>query len=75
VLANITSDVRNGADYKAGHAQHHLEQMLNCLGDRVRTAEELIRYCATQSSMSDQRCQIRFADDEPLQRRHSFRSG
>ena len=54
--------IRNGSEYDAAKAQDHLKQKLNYAGDRVKTAEQFIEYCATQSSMSHKPYQIRFAD-------------
>src|SRR5690349_17161971 len=54
--------IRNGSSYDAAAAQDHLRQKLDYAGKRVQTAEQFIQYCATESSMSHQPYQIRFAD-------------
>jgi Family of unknown function (DUF5329) len=54
--------IRNGKEYDAPAARDHLRSKLNVAGDRVKTAEQFIKYCATQSSMSHQPYKIRFAD-------------
>jgi hypothetical protein len=54
--------IRNGTEYDAPKARGHLLQKLNYAGERVKTAEQFIQYCATESSMSHKAYQIRFAD-------------
>ena len=54
--------IRNGKEYDAPAARDHLRSKLNFAGDRVKTAEQFIKYCATESSMSHQPYKIRFAD-------------
>jgi hypothetical protein len=54
--------IRNGAAYDAQAAADHLRLKLRSAGSRVKTAEDFIVHCATQSSMSGEPYQIRFAD-------------
>jgi hypothetical protein len=54
--------IRNGATYDTKAAVDHLRLKLRFAGSRVRTAEDFIRYCATESSVSGEAYQIRFAD-------------
>jgi len=54
--------IRNGQAYDAARAADHLRLKLRFAGDRVKTAEDFINYCATRSSMSGRRYSIRFAD-------------
>ncbi len=54
--------IRNGTEYDAAKARDHLQQKLNYAGDRVKTAEQFVQYCATSSSMSRKPYQIRMAD-------------
>jgi hypothetical protein len=54
--------VRNGNEYVAPAARDHLQRKLNFAGERVKTAEEFIKYCATESSITHQPYKIRFAD-------------
>lgn len=54
--------IRNGTEYDAKAAQDHLRAKLNYVGDRVKTAEQFIQYCATQSSISHRPYQIRMVD-------------
>jgi hypothetical protein len=54
--------IRNGTEYDAAKARAHLRAKLDYVGERVKTAEQFIQYCASQSSMSHQPYQIRFSD-------------
>ena len=54
--------IRNGTEYDAQAARDHLRQKLNFVGNRVQTAEQFIKYLASESSMSHRHYQIRFAD-------------
>ena len=54
--------LRNGAAHDAASAADHLRLKWSKAGSRVKNAEDFIRYCATQSSMSGQPYEIRFAD-------------
>lgn len=56
------SFIRNGSAYDASRAASHMRLKLRFAGSRVRTAEDFIRYCGTQSSTSGIRYTIRFAD-------------
>ncbi len=59
--------IRNGTEYKAVDAQHHLRQKLNYAGERVKTAEEFVKYCASQSSMSHRPYRIRLGDGRTVE--------
>jgi hypothetical protein len=54
--------IRNGVAYDSSAAVDHLRAKLRAAGSRVRTAEDFIRYCATQSSVSGRPYEIRFSD-------------
>jgi hypothetical protein len=54
--------VRNTGEYDAQAARDHLQKKLNFAGERVKTAEDFIKYCASESSMTHQPYKIRFAD-------------
>ena len=60
-LQNATF-VRNGIEYDAQRAADHLRLKLRFAGNRVKTAEDFIVACATASSMSGQKYQIKFQD-------------
>ena len=54
--------IRNGSDYTSAQAADHLRLKLRNAGARVRTAEDFIARCATDSSASGEKYRIRFAD-------------
>jgi hypothetical protein len=54
--------VRNGSEYDGAAAAKHLRMKLAHFGGRVKTAEEFVKYCASESSMTHQKYQIRLAD-------------
>jgi hydrogenase maturation factor HypF (carbamoyltransferase family) len=54
--------IRNGTEYDASAAQSHLRQKLAYVGERVKTAENFIKYCASESSFTHKPYQIRFSD-------------
>jgi hypothetical protein len=54
--------IRNGTEYDAKAAQDHLRSKLKYAGERVKTAEEFVKYCASESSMTHEAYRIRFAD-------------
>ena len=60
-LQNATF-IRNGKEYDAQHAADHLRLKLRFGGSRIKTADDFITYCATESSMSGEKYQIKFQD-------------
>jgi hypothetical protein len=56
------SFIRNGHEYDARAASNHLRLKLKAVGDRVRTAEDFIKLCASKSSMTGKPYMIRLAD-------------
>ena len=54
--------IRNGSEHTAAEAADHLRLKWKNAGSRVRTAEDFIRVCASESSMSGRKYRIRFAD-------------
>ncbi len=67
--------VRNGSDYNASTAQDHLRQKLRAAGERVQTAEQFIKYCASESSMTHQPYRIRLADGKVQNTADYFAAG
>ena len=59
--------IRNGQEYDAGHAAAHMRLKLRYAGDRVKTAQDFIVYCATGSSMSGVPYSIRFHDGRSVE--------
>jgi hypothetical protein len=58
--------IRNGTEYDADKARSHLQSKLAYGGERIKTAEDFIKSCATESSMSHKPYQIRFADGKTV---------
>lgn len=54
--------IRNGSEYSGEKAAEHLRAKWKHAGKRVKTAEDFIVCCASVSSMSGTKYQIRFAD-------------
>ena len=54
--------IRNGKAYDSGAAVRHLREKLELSGSSVKTAEDFIRYCGSQSSLSGKPYEIRFPD-------------
>ena len=54
--------IRNGKAYDSASAVSHLRTKLQLAGGRVKTAEDFIRYCASESSVSGEPYEIHFAD-------------
>lgn len=59
--------IRNGSEYDAKAAEAHLRQKLNYGGERLKTAEQFVEYCATKSSMSGKAYQIRLPDGKTVE--------
>jgi Family of unknown function (DUF5329) len=58
--------IRNGKAYDGQAAVDHLRTKLRAAGSRVQTAEDFIRYCASESSVSGRPYEIRLADGRVL---------
>ena len=54
--------IRNGSAYDSTAAVKHMRAKLRFAGRRVKTAEDFIRYCGSESSLSGKPYEIRFAD-------------
>jgi hypothetical protein len=54
--------IRNGSEYTAARAADHLRLKWHNAGGRIRTTEQFIKHCASQSSMTGRKYQIRFPD-------------
>jgi hypothetical protein len=54
--------IRNGTAYDASRAAAHMRLKLRFAGDHVKTADDFITCCATDSSVSGINYTIRFAD-------------
>lgn len=54
--------IRNGSEYDGAAAGKHLRMKLNYAGERLKTAEDFVKYCATESSLTHRKYHIRLAD-------------
>jgi hypothetical protein len=54
--------IRNGSEYDGAAAAKHLRAKLAYVGERVKTAEQFIQYCASESSMTHRKYTVRLAD-------------
>ncbi len=54
--------IRNGSEYGGRAAAQHLRQKLDYGGERLKTAENFIKYCATESSFSHRKYHVRTSD-------------
>ena len=66
--------LRNGAEHDAHAAAAHLREKLGYAGGRVATAEDFIKYCASESSLTHQKYKVRLADKSILDAADYFRA-
>ena len=66
--------VRNGKAYDSKKAANHLRHKLMAAGDRVKTADDFIRLCASKSSLSGKPYLIRFSDGVIMEAEVFFRN-
>jgi hypothetical protein len=66
--------IRNGREYDARSASNHLRLKLKNAGDRVRTAEDFIKFCGSKSSMTGKPYLIRFTDGTAVKAEAFFRN-
>lgn len=59
--------IRNGAEYPPARAGEHLEYKLKKAGNRIRTAEEFIRYIASRSVSSGKPYYIKLKNGEVVE--------
>ena len=65
--------IRNGAEYDALAASKHLRLKLRTVGDKVKTAEDFINFCASKSSLTGAPYMIKFADGTTVKSETFFR--
>ena len=66
--------IRNGHEYDARAASDHLRLKLKMAGDSVKTAEDFIKLCASQSFITGEPYLIRFADGTTVKSEVFFRN-
>ncbi len=54
--------IRNGSEYDGPAGAKHLRMKLAYAGGQVKTAEEFVKYCASESSITRQKYKIRVGD-------------
>jgi hypothetical protein len=59
--------IRNGEGYDAKEAAEHLRMKLNKAGDRVKTADDFIKLCASQSYLTGKPYMIKFSDGRAIE--------
>ncbi len=58
--------IRNGSDHGAAEAAKHLRRKLDYAGERVKTAEDFVKYCASESSLTHRSYKIRRPDGKTV---------
>jgi hypothetical protein len=66
--------IRNGSEYDAHAASDHLRLKLKMAGKKVKTAEDFIKFCASQSSITGKPYLMRFADGTTVKSEVFFRN-
>ena len=66
--------IRNGTEYDAKEAGKHLRMKLKLAGERVKTAEDFIKLCASRSSLSGDAYKIRLAGGTTTETAPFFRA-
>jgi hypothetical protein len=66
--------IRNGSEHDGKAAAAHLREKLNYGGGRIATAEDFIKYCASESSLTHQKYKVRLADGTLLDAADYFRA-
>ena len=64
VAASQCTFVRNGTEHPAPEARNHLAEKLDFAKRRISTAEDFIRYLATESSISGEPYKVKCAGKE-----------
>ena len=65
--------IRNGREYDARSASNHLRLKLKNAGNRVRTADDFIKFCGSKSSMTGEPYLIRLTDGTTVKAEVFFR--
>jgi hypothetical protein len=66
VATSTCTFVRNGTEYPADKARDHLASKYQVAGSRITTAEEFIKYLATESSMSGELYHVKCGKTDAL---------
>jgi hypothetical protein len=66
--------IRNGLEYDARSASSHLRLKLKTAGNKVKTAEDFIKLCASKSSITGEPYLMRLADGTTVKSEVFFRN-
>ena len=64
--------IRNGSEHNGPEAAKHLRMKLAYAGERVRTAEDFIKGCASESSLTHQKYKVRQPDGTTIDAANYF---
>jgi hypothetical protein len=73
-LNRLRARSSSGTEYDATEAGKHLRLKLKLAGDRVKTAEDFIKICASRSSLSGDAYKIRLPDGTTVETAPFFRA-
>ncbi len=59
--------IRNGSEHSCKEAAAHMRRKWEALGDRVQTADDFIKFAATQSSITGSAYTIRWKDGRVME--------
>ncbi len=65
--------IRNGTEHDGKEAAEHLRSKLKSAGDKVQTADDFIRLCASKSYISGKPYNIRTSDGKVINSEQYFR--
>lgn len=66
--------IRNGSAHDARAASGHLRLKLRAAGNKVKTAEDFIKFCASRSSITGEPYLVQFADGTTVKSEVFFRN-
>lgn len=58
--------IRNGSEHAGAEAAKHLRMKLDYAGDRVKTAEDFVKLCASESYLTHQHYKIRLPSGQTV---------
>lgn len=65
--------IRNGSEHDGKKAAEHLRMKLQIAGDRVQTADDFIRLCASSSFITGKPYMIRYSNGKTIKSEEYFR--
>ena len=65
--------IRNGSEYDGKEAVEHLRMKLQIAGDKVKTADDFIRLCASKSFITGKQYMIRLSAGKTIKSEEYFR--